>query len=87
LSDIVAELRVTLLGWKAYFGVAEVLSLCARSTKGYDASYAVTNGSNGDEQATGNYAEGVYLCAKHGTLANRRMAPGGGVVAKMPAVP
>jgi group II intron reverse transcriptase/maturase len=26
LSDIVAELRDTLLGWKAYFGVAEVLS-------------------------------------------------------------
>ena len=26
LSDIVAELRETLLGWKAYFGVAEVLS-------------------------------------------------------------
>ena len=26
LSQIVAELRVTLLGWKAYFGVAEVLS-------------------------------------------------------------
>ena len=26
LSDIVAELRETLLGWKAYFGIAEVLS-------------------------------------------------------------
>lgn len=26
LSDIVAELRATLLGWKAYFGIAEVLS-------------------------------------------------------------
>ena len=26
LADIVAELRVTLLGWKAYFGIAEVLS-------------------------------------------------------------
>lgn len=26
LSDIVTELRVALLGWKAYFGVAEVLS-------------------------------------------------------------
>ena len=26
LNDIVAELRETLLGWKAYFGVAEVLS-------------------------------------------------------------
>jgi hypothetical protein len=26
LADIVAELRTTLLGWKAYFGVAEVLS-------------------------------------------------------------
>jgi RNA-directed DNA polymerase len=26
LSDIVAELRDTLLGWKAYFGIAEVLS-------------------------------------------------------------
>jgi hypothetical protein len=26
LSQIVAELRVTLLGWKAYFGVTEVLS-------------------------------------------------------------
>jgi group II intron reverse transcriptase/maturase len=26
LTDIVAELRETLLGWKAYFGVAEVLS-------------------------------------------------------------
>ena len=25
LSDIVAELRETLLGWKAYFGIAEVL--------------------------------------------------------------
>ena len=26
LTDIVAELRETLLGWKAYFGIAEVLS-------------------------------------------------------------
>jgi len=26
LDDIIAELRDTLLGWKAYFGVAEVLS-------------------------------------------------------------
>ena len=26
LADIVAELRITLLGWKAYFGIAEVLS-------------------------------------------------------------
>ena len=26
LGDVVAELRETLLGWKAYFGVAEVLS-------------------------------------------------------------
>jgi RNA-directed DNA polymerase len=26
LSDIVAELRETLLGWKAYFGIAEVMS-------------------------------------------------------------
>jgi len=26
LIDVVAELRETLLGWKAYFGVAEVLS-------------------------------------------------------------
>jgi RNA-directed DNA polymerase len=26
LADIVAELRETLLGWKAYFGIAEVLS-------------------------------------------------------------
>ena len=26
LSDIIAELRETLLGWKAYFGIAEVLS-------------------------------------------------------------
>ena len=26
LSDIVAELREALLGWKAYFGIAEVLS-------------------------------------------------------------
>lgn len=26
LTDIVAELRVTLLGWKAYFGITEVLS-------------------------------------------------------------
>jgi hypothetical protein len=26
LSDVVAELRDTLLGWKAYFGIAEVLS-------------------------------------------------------------
>ena len=26
LADIVAELRKTLLGWKAYFGIAEVLS-------------------------------------------------------------
>ena len=26
MSDIVAELREALLGWKAYFGVAEVLS-------------------------------------------------------------
>jgi hypothetical protein len=26
LMDIVAELRETLLGWKAYFGIAEVLS-------------------------------------------------------------
>lgn len=26
LADIVAELRVTLLGWKAYFGITEVLS-------------------------------------------------------------
>ena len=25
-ADIVAELRITLLGWKAYFGIAEVLS-------------------------------------------------------------
>ena len=26
MSDIVAELRESLLGWKAYFGIAEVLS-------------------------------------------------------------
>lgn len=26
LADIVAELRITLLGWKAYFGITEVLS-------------------------------------------------------------
>ena len=26
LSEVVAELRETLLGWKAYFGIAEVLS-------------------------------------------------------------
>lgn len=26
LADIVAELRITLLGWKAYFGIAEVMS-------------------------------------------------------------
>ena len=26
IGDIVAELRETLLGWKAYFGIAEVLS-------------------------------------------------------------
>lgn len=26
LADIIAELRITLLGWKAYFGIAEVLS-------------------------------------------------------------
>jgi RNA-directed DNA polymerase len=26
LADIVAELRISLLGWKAYFGIAEVLS-------------------------------------------------------------
>jgi hypothetical protein len=26
LADIVAELRETLLGWQAYFGIAEVLS-------------------------------------------------------------
>ena len=26
LAEIVAELRATLLGWKAYFGIAEVLS-------------------------------------------------------------
>jgi group II intron reverse transcriptase/maturase len=30
LDDIVAELRETLLGWKAYFGIAEVLSPEAR---------------------------------------------------------
>jgi len=26
MSDIIAELRITLLGWKAYFGIAQVLS-------------------------------------------------------------
>jgi len=63
-SIFVAELRIALLGWKAYFGIAEVLSALreidnARSTNGYDASYAAINGNNGEEPVIGNCANAV----------------------------
>lgn len=52
-------------------------ALCTTSTNGYDANYAATSGSNGDEPATGNCASAVSACEKHGTPASRRMALGG----------
>ena len=53
LETIVAELRVTLLGWKAYFGIAEVLSPLRELDKWIRDGYAATHGSNGDRGAIG----------------------------------
>ena len=56
-AAVVAELRETLLGWKAYFGIAEVLSRPLRDLdKGYFARYAAISGNNGVERTTGNDA-------------------------------
>src|SRR3569832_2954371 len=70
-SIFVAELRIALLGWKAYFGIAEVLSALreidnARSTNGYDASFVVFFGFFGVVLVFGFCVFVVCLCEKPG---------------------
>jgi RNA-directed DNA polymerase len=76
LIDIVQELKTALTGWKAYFGIAEVLSPLRESTNGCDGGYDVTHGNNGAARATASYANAGSLCARLGTQARARMAHG-----------
>jgi len=66
----------SLLGWRAYFGITEVLSLFANWTSGCGDGYAAANGSNGGARDTASYASAARQCEKPGTSARVRTVRG-----------
>jgi len=77
LEHIIAELRITLLGWKAYFGIAEVLSPLRDIDKWVRRKLRCYIWKQWGEQAIGNCANAGSLCEKHGTSVSRRTDRGG----------
>ena len=75
LADIVQELKTALTGWKAYFGITEVLIPLREIDKWV--RYAATHGSNGAARATANSESVGSACARLGTQARARMVHGG----------
>ena len=78
IGAVVAELRETLLGWKAYFGIAEVLSPLRDIDKWIRRKLRCYLWKQwGPCGLSANCASAACRCAKRGTLASRLMARGG----------
>lgn len=76
LEQIIRELRSALLGWKAYFGHAEVVCRFWSWISGYAADCVAINGSSGDARAIGASEPWVYRVSWRGIPPNPRMVRG-----------